>query len=128
MSTLVTSNVSDGTDTVGTEYVVNGSAKAWCVLNQAATNDAFYDSFGLSSSTDDGTGKTTVTFSSSMASGNYATPSMTESGVGFNDIRTLNRDNSQTRGSSSYGFYNVHSGSYPDNSQHVSVVFFGDLA
>ena len=31
MSTIVTSNISDGTDTVGTEYVVNGSAKAWVI-------------------------------------------------------------------------------------------------
>ena len=29
MSTLNVSNISDGTDTVETGYVVNGSAKAW---------------------------------------------------------------------------------------------------
>ena len=128
MSNLVVSNISDGTTSVGTGYVVNGSAKAWCLLNQSATNDAFYDSYNFSSSTDDGTGQTTVTFTSSMANANYATPSMTESGTGFNDLRSLNRDNSQTRGSSSYSFYNCHSGNYADNSQYVSVVFFGDLA
>ena len=128
MSTLNVSNITDGTTTVGTSYVVNGSAKAWCMLNQAATNDAFYDSYNFSSSTDDGTGKTTVTFASGMANANYATPSMTEDGTGFNDMRTLNRDTSQTRGTSSYSFYNCHSNSSPDTSQYVSIVFFGDLA
>jgi len=128
MSTLSVSNITDGTDTVETGYVVNGSAKAWCMLSQSATNDAFYDSYNFSSSTDDGTGKTTVTFASGMANANYATPSMTESGTGFNDMRTLNRDISQTRGASSYSFYNCHSNSSADNSQYVSIVFFGDLA
>ena len=52
MSTLVTANISDGTDTVGTEYVVNGSAKAWFRGDQATASI----SFNISSSTDHGTG------------------------------------------------------------------------
>ena len=33
MSTLNVSNITDGTTTVGTSYVVNGSAKAWVSIN-----------------------------------------------------------------------------------------------
>ena len=37
MSTLNVSNITDGTDTVGTSYVVNGSAKAWAAYNGQGT-------------------------------------------------------------------------------------------
>jgi len=37
MSTLNVSNITDGTDTVGTSYVVNGSAKAWVNFNGTGT-------------------------------------------------------------------------------------------
>ena len=37
MSTLNVSNITDGTTTVGTSYVVNGSAKAWVTFNGTGT-------------------------------------------------------------------------------------------
>jgi hypothetical protein len=37
MSTLEVSNITDGTTTVGTSYVVNGSAKAWTNAQQSGT-------------------------------------------------------------------------------------------
>ena len=36
MSILSVSNITDGTDTVDTGYVVNGSVKAWVAANSAA--------------------------------------------------------------------------------------------
>ena len=117
--------------TVGstTQQLQNGMTKAWGLLNQSATADALYSSFNLASSADLGTGQSQMNFTSNFTDGLYATPSATESGVGFNDVRTINRDNTQTRSSSRYEFYNVHGGtSSADNSQYVSVVFFGDLA
>ena len=54
MSTLNVSNITDGTTTVGTSYVVNGSAKAWFNLN--AATPALRDSFNIGSITDQGTG------------------------------------------------------------------------
>ncbi len=54
MSTISAANISDGTDTVGTEYVVNGSAKAWVSGSGAAV---IFDSFNVSSAIDDGTGQ-----------------------------------------------------------------------
>ena len=71
MSTLNVSNISDGTDTVETGYVVNGSAKAWVNLNGSGTIAA-RDSFNSSSLTDAGVGQYSVNFSSNLANTNYA--------------------------------------------------------
>jgi hypothetical protein len=70
MSTLSVSNVSDGTTTVGTSYVVNGSAKAWCCWNGTGTA-VIRDSHGVSSLTDNGTGDYTFEYSNSFGSANY---------------------------------------------------------
>ena len=74
MSTLNVSNITDGTTTVGTSYVVNGSAKAWANWNGTGTIAA-RDSLNLSSLTDNGTGKYTTNFSSAFANANYSTVS-----------------------------------------------------
>ena len=55
MSTLNVSNITDGTTTVGTSYVVNGSAKAWVNFNGTGTI-AIRTSFNVSGLTDSGTG------------------------------------------------------------------------
>jgi lipocalin len=71
MSTIVTSNVSDGTLSIPTTFVTNGSAKAWVNFNGTGTIAA-RDSLNLSSLTDNGTGNYTVNFSSSFGAANYA--------------------------------------------------------
>tara|TARA_R110002012_G_scaffold306983_1_gene512193 strand:+ start:688 stop:1092 length:405 start_codon:yes stop_codon:yes gene_type:complete len=55
---------------LGTQYVVNGSAKAWLNINQTSTQ-AIRDSFGISSIADSGTGLTTVTVSNAFANNDY---------------------------------------------------------
>ena len=70
MSTLNVSNITDGTTTVGTEYVVNGSAKAWVNFNGTGTV-AIRDSFNVASLTDNGTGSYTLYLSNNMATANY---------------------------------------------------------
>jgi hypothetical protein len=73
MSTIVTSNVSDGTLSIPTTYVTNGSAKAW--VNFVGTGTiAVRDSFNVASLTDNGTGDYTVNFSSAFGAADYATP------------------------------------------------------
>jgi len=76
MSTLNVSNITDGTDTVGTSYVVNGSAKAWVRYNH--TSNTVVSSLNVSSVVDNGVGLHTVNFSSSFT-GDDA------SGTGSND-------------------------------------------
>ena len=71
MSTLSVSNITDGTDTVETGYVVNGSAKAWVNFNGTGTA-AIRDSFNVASLTDNGTGNYNVNFSNSMANTGYS--------------------------------------------------------
>tara|TARA_Y100000022_G_scaffold37876_1_gene30941 strand:- start:30 stop:377 length:348 start_codon:yes stop_codon:yes gene_type:complete len=70
MSTLEVSNINDGTTTVATTYVTNGSARAWC--QYSGSGSTFADSFGMSSATDNGTGDYTVTLSNNMANDDYA--------------------------------------------------------
>ncbi len=69
MSTLVTSNISDGTDTVETEYVVHGSAKSWAKVSGAA---AVSNSLNISSVTDNSTGFFTFFFASDFTDANYS--------------------------------------------------------
>ena len=70
MSTLNVANITDGTTTVGTSYVVNGSAKAWVNFNGTGTV-AIRDSLNVGSITDNGTGDYTLSYSSSMANTSY---------------------------------------------------------
>jgi|11_taG_2_1085331.scaffolds.fasta_scaffold02402_8 hypothetical protein len=71
MSTLNVSNITDGTDTVGTSYVVNGSAKAYVNFNGTGTI-AVRDSFNVASLTDLGNGSHDVNLSSSFSAADYA--------------------------------------------------------
>ena len=62
MSTLSVSNITDGTDTVETGYVVNVSAKAWVSINHnSGTPSIQSSSLNISSITDSNTGMVTVT-------------------------------------------------------------------
>jgi hypothetical protein len=73
MSTLNVSNISDGTDTVETGYVVNGSAKAWVNFNGTGT-PAIRDSLNASSLTDRGTGLFDVNITSAFANTSASCP------------------------------------------------------
>ena len=70
MSTLNVSNITNGTTTVDTGYVVNGSAKAWGNWNGVGTS-SIRDSLNISSTTDNGTGDYTVGLTSAMGNANY---------------------------------------------------------
>ena len=70
MSTLNVANISDGTDTVGTSYVVNGSAKAWVNYSMAAA--LVGDSFNVSSTSDFGVGSFGVTLTNGMSNDKYS--------------------------------------------------------
>jgi hypothetical protein len=70
MSTLSVSNITDGTTTVGTSYVVNGSAKAWVNFNGTGTI-AVKDSSNTSSVTDNTTGSYTQNFTNAFSNTNY---------------------------------------------------------
>jgi len=69
MSNLVVSNISDGTTSVGTGYVVNGSAKAW--LNMNGSGPTIRNSLNMSSIVDYSVGKYEPTFTSAMNGMDY---------------------------------------------------------
>ena len=72
MSTLNVSNISDGSTSVGTSYVVNGSAKAW--IDWAAQPATVVDdSLNVSSLTDNATGSFDVNYTNNFNSANYST-------------------------------------------------------
>jgi hypothetical protein len=71
MSTIIASNISDGTTSVPSTYVVNGSAKAWVNFNGTGTIAA-RDSFNVASLTDNGVGDYSVNVSSAFDVADYA--------------------------------------------------------
>ena len=81
MSTLNVSNITDGTDTVETGYVVNGSAKVWA-CHQGASVNGFYQSFNCSTFTDNGTGDYSIAFTSAMNYSRYTAVCSGYSAVG----------------------------------------------
>ena len=121
MSTLNVSNISDGTTTVGTSYVVNGSAKAWVNFNGTGTI-AIRDSLNVSSIDDDGTGDYGVNYSTSMASSNYKITTGAASAAVVCVIRldTVNAGSIDIRTSDSFPTV--------QDAQQVNLDISGDLA
>ena len=119
MSTLEVSNLNDGTTTVATTFVTNGSAKAWADIASAGS---LSDSFNVSSLGDDGTGDRSVNLTSAMGSVNFAVNSTVvyahgSSGHGVRmspaaskTASTINIDSGTTNGSGQFGFQDQPSG------------------
>jgi len=70
MSTIIASNISDGTTSVASTYVVNGSAKAWVNFDGTGTI-ALRDSFNVASVTDNSTGNYSYNLTANMNDANY---------------------------------------------------------
>ena len=120
MSTLNVSNITDGTTTVGTSYVVNGSAKAWVTFNGTGTV-AILDGFNSASIVDAGTGAYNVNISSAMSDANYA---LTEGSRSYQTY--TNRSGLNTVSLLAVGCANA-SGAATDVA-YVSLLASGDLA
>jgi hypothetical protein len=93
MSTIIATTLSNGSVSVPTVTVVNGSAKAWVNFNGVDTI-AVRDSFNIASLTDNGTGDYSCNFSSAMGNANYA-PTFGFDGTGRSEMRCL--ESSTTR-------------------------------
>ena len=114
MSTLNVANITDGTTTVGTEYVVNGSAKAWVNANGGV---AIRDSLNVSSLTDISNGVHTLSFANNMsAAETYGITGAGNSGVVniwgslnlANGFRTYVTDYSGTAADQGFIMYSIH--------------------
>jgi len=82
MSTLNVSNITDGTDTVETGYVVNGSAKAWVNFNGTGTV-AIRNGLNVSSITDYGAGTYGPNYTNSFNAADYASVTAMEGSGGY---------------------------------------------
>jgi len=69
MSTIIATTLSNGSVSVPTATVVNGSAKVW--VNFDGSSMANRDSFNVASLTDNGTGDYTINYSTAMGNANY---------------------------------------------------------
>jgi len=65
MSTLVVTNISDGTITTPSTVVTDGGTTAWWQYDQATPS--VHDSYNISSVNDDAAGASTATFTSNVA-------------------------------------------------------------
>ena len=106
-----------------TQYVVNGSAKVTILFNQTSTQTNLY-STGVSSISDGGTGKTTVSFTSSFDSANY-----TPTGMG-GENGTVAQTRTQNIGTMASGSHLIlgHTTSGLDDLTRMGAAYFGDLA
>ena len=71
MSTIHASNFGDGTNTVESGYVLNGSFKAWISLLANSGTPSISDSLNISSITDNQTGSTENNVTNSMSATTY---------------------------------------------------------
>ena len=109
-----------------TDYVVNGSAKAWANTNQTSTQSN-RDSFNVASITDGGLGVTTLAFTNSMNNANYSTTG--QEGSTNTTGYAFQMPYSTANTSSQYGFVGFNNGRTA--TADISVVnsaVHGDLA
>jgi len=119
MSTLQVSNLNDGTKTVATTNLTNGTTKAW-VNFTGSSPFQIEDSLNTSSITDNSTGNYTKGFTSNFSSDNFASPSIIAQNT---DAFVIN----QSRATSSVTLVNItHSGGSTDGRQACNIC--GDLA
>lgn len=122
MSSLITSNISDGTTSVPTGYVVNGSAKAWVRFNQSTMSIG--GSENISSLTDDGTGMSDVNLTNAFSSASVIGASgITSPDVDWNDTVCLSASTT-----ASQLVLRVGQDTTLQDNALVSVSAFGDLA
>jgi len=122
MSTINAANITDGTDTVATGYVVNGSAK---VFNHLNSDLSVANSLNISSCTDDG-GTSPNTWTMNMTSAMSGTNYVVVSTADDNAPRVLSIIYTSSSAYRSHVYVTNSPSSGTGNVAHSAV--FGDLA
>ena len=122
--TLTTSDqVNTGTEkSIDTSYLFNGTTKMWAKTTQS--DNSIFDSFNLSSITDDGTGQTTFTITNDMSDVNYALLSTTQ----VSDCGGLNATGTSSAATGSCTHQGRNTSGTDVDSNPACVAIFGDLA
>ena len=127
MSTLNVANVTDGTTSVPTTYVVSGSAKAWVNTRPVNGTPPLTDSFNVSSITDRGIGTYDFNITSSMDNANFSVSITTQYTTASGTGAFFHQENRDQRTASRFGMNHFQNGTTADpfiaNGQA-----FGDLA
>jgi hypothetical protein len=130
MSTLNVSNISDGTDTVETGYVVNGSAKAFLLFNGTTNNIDV--SLNTSSATDLGTGDYQQNFASAYSATKAYAASMCSNDLSWGAKQVERGGNGGILRTASYirtGLFSGSGSTFNDSDAEISsVTTHGDLA
>ena len=114
-------------DTVGTEFVINGCAKAWSLFDQTGTTE-IKESFNCSSITDHSTGESGHTLTNNMSSGNYCNPASSgEQTGGGNRSMGINGNRGQASTSSTNIMNSTLTNSRIDDDR-LNIAWLGDLA
>ena len=123
--TLTTSDsVNTGTEkSIDTSYIFNGVAKSWIDLDGSGTIST-RDSFNIGSTTDNGTGSYSPTFTNNMGSANYSTPS---SVANADDAGAFNALGIVTKATTTYRI-DAESSSSNNDAARLDVAVLGDLA
>jgi hypothetical protein len=122
MSTLNVANISDGTDTVATGYVVSGSAKASFRYDQ--TTNTVLSSKNVSSITDDAAGEYSVNCTSAFLS----LDTQRLSGIVFGNTGRVITTRTLTATSSVMPFRTTGNNATTDSDNTSTGVVMGDLA
>jgi hypothetical protein len=122
--TLQTSGQITGTaKSVDTDYVVNGSAKAWIHFKTSTSTTIYTPSFNITSVTDNGTGNTTVTVTNAFDS---TTSYNTVGADDYYGLCNVGENNAKT--ASVFKVYNYNNSFAFVDTNNISATAFGDLA
>ena len=106
-----------------TQDTMAGLAKSWIDLDGSGTIST-RDSFNIGSTTDNGTGSYSPTFTNNMGSANYSTPS---SVANADDAGAFNALGIVTKATTTYRI-DAESSSSNNDAERLDVAVFGDLA
>ena len=110
-----------GANSVGMSYVAEGTAKHWVNFNQTGTQ-ATRDSFNTASLTDNGTGLSTVNFTTALSNANYAVQN-TKGDAGYRGYHSV-----KSLGTGSYGVDSRNDGGNEADALLQIGTVHGDLA
>jgi hypothetical protein len=99
---------------LATNFVVEGSNKMW--VNYTGSDASVNDSLNVSSTTDDATGKDTVTFSSAMGNANYSA------------TMGCSRNGATTADNQTEGFFAIATGSIKINTMRADNGVYADFS
>ena len=131
-TTKLTMNSTGQTTIVGeggttTTNLQQGLAKCWVNVDMA--NNNVRDSFNLSGTTDNGTGRYELAFSNNFNNNDYAGAGMSKDGSGYNDTANLGCDYNGAMSTSAFEIFATHASATSGNdSDYAMVIIAGDLA